>query len=109
MSELAIATVAVMTFQLIAHSAFAGVTACLISESKLFAPIRNYLQWDVLYCPICLGFWLAAPALLEHGFHQYFLVVGLSNVWMLIILKVYRELDLTADEAEDETPEKESE
>jgi hypothetical protein len=83
----------------IQHAALVGVLACLISESQIMAPIRNRLGWDVLYCPICLGFWIASPELV-HGPWHYFLVVALSNVWMLVILKVYEALDATATETE---------
>jgi len=75
-------------------SATVGVVACLISESKIAAPVRNYLGWQLLFCPICLGFWLAIPALVVSPLF-YFAVVGFSNVWMLIILYTYEALDRT--------------
>lgn len=78
------------------QSAAVGVVACLISESTIMAPIRNRIGWYLLLCPICLGFWLAAPALLWGPLH-YFAVVGFSNLWMLIILKVYESLEATGD------------
>lgn len=74
------------------HSAAVAVIACLISESELAAPIREFLKWRVLYCPICLGIWLALP-LFWYGWGHYFLTVALSNLWMLVILKVYESLD----------------
>ena len=80
----------------IAHAAAVGVLACLISESNVAATLRNWLGWRVLYCPICLGFWLALPAFL-YGWLHYFLVVAISNVWMLVILKVYEALDTASD------------
>jgi len=78
------------------HAAAVGVLACLISESNIAAPVRDRLGWRVLYCPICLGFWLALPAFVYGPLH-YLFVVALSNVWMLIILKVYAELDAIGD------------
>jgi hypothetical protein len=79
------------------HAAAVGVLACLVSESRIAAPIRDRIGWSVLYCPICLGFWLALPVVLK-GILFYFTTVAISNVWMLVILKVYRELD---DSSED--------
>ena len=73
-----------------------AVLACLVSESKLWHPVREYLKFDILYCPICLGFWLAAPALWR-GMTAYLATVAFSNLWMLVILKVYKELDETSD------------
>lgn len=78
-------------------SAAVGVVACLISESEIMAPVRNRLGWSLLLCPICLGFWLAIPAL-WNGILFYFAVVGFSNVWMLIILKVYESLEATGED-----------
>ena len=80
------------------HAAAVGVIACLISESEVAATIRDKIGWKILYCPICLGFWLAAPVLL-HGPLHYLFVIALSNVWMLVILKVYAELDAIGDDA----------
>jgi len=78
------------------HAAAVGVLACLISESEIASTIRDRLQWRVLYCPICLGFWLALPSFWYGPLH-YLFIVGLSNVWMLVILKVYAELDAIGD------------
>jgi hypothetical protein len=80
----------------IQHAAAVGVLACLISESEIAAPIRDRLNWRVLFCPVCLGFWIALPAFL-YGVWHYFLVVGVSNIWMLIILKVYEALDAASE------------
>jgi hypothetical protein len=74
------------------YGAAVGVLSCLISESNIAAPIRRRLGWQLLYCPICLGFWVALPAV-TRGLIPYFATVAFSNVWMLVILKVYRELD----------------
>jgi hypothetical protein len=81
------------------HAAAVGVIACLISESEIVTPARDLLvKWSpgrfklLWHCPICLGFWLATP-LLKYGISHYFLVVAVSNVWMLIILKVYESLE----------------
>jgi len=79
------------------HAAAVGVIACLISESDIAATVRNKIGWRILYCPICLGFWLAAPTIICGPLH-YLFVVALSNVWMLVILKVYAELDAIGDE-----------
>jgi len=76
-----------------------AVLSCLFSESKLFHPVREFLNFDLLYCPICLGFWLAAPVL-YHGMTAYLATIACSNLWMLIILKVYRELDESTGEEE---------
>lgn len=80
----------------ITHAAAVAVIACLISESILLHKIRHYFNWYLLECPICLGFWLAAPALYYGVFH-YFLVIAFSNVWMLVILKVYEVLDASTN------------
>lgn len=81
-------------------SAAVGVLSCLISESAIMAPIRNRIGWSLLLCPICLGFWFALPALVLRGPLFYFAVVGFSNVWMLIILRVYESLELTGDDTD---------
>lgn len=60
------------------------------------APIRDKVGWSLLFCPICMGFWFAIPTL-KFGLLFYFFVVGLSNLWMLIILKVYESLEATGD------------
>ena len=80
-----------------------AVISCLISESKLWHPIRQYLNFDLLYCPICLGFWIAAPVL-YHGMIPYLATIAFSNLWMLVILKTYRELDELGEEDEPTTP-----
>jgi hypothetical protein len=80
------------TASVLMHSAAVGVIACLISESEVAAPLRDRFKWRVLLCPVCLGFWLATPAL-GHGPLYYLLVVGASNAWMLVILKVYESLE----------------
>lgn len=77
-------------------SATVGVLSCLISESAIMAPIRDKVGWSLLFCPICMGFWFAIPTL-RFGLLFYFFVVGLSNLWMLIILKVYESLEATGD------------
>jgi len=82
-----------------AMSAAVAVIACLISESEIAAPIRKLFNWRVLYCPICLGIWLALPAF-NYGWAHYFKVVAISNVWMLVILKVYESLDVAAAASE---------
>jgi hypothetical protein len=82
---------------ILAHAATVGVLACLISESNIAAPLRKWLDWRVLYCPICLGFWLALPTL-WFGPWYYFLVVAVSNAWMLLILKTYEALDAASNE-----------
>ena len=86
------------------YGAVVGVVACLISESKAFSPVRELLNFDLLYCPICLGFWIAIPILLRDGWLAYFSTVALSNLWMLVILKVYRELDSIGEDDEPQTP-----
>lgn len=76
----------------IIHAAAVAVIACLISESAILAPIRERLNYSLFFCPICLGFWLTLP-FFYYGFFHYFLVVAMSNVWMLITLKVYESLE----------------
>jgi len=78
--------------ELLAQAATVGILATLISESKLFAKLRDWIYWDLFYCPICLSFWIGAPYL-YYGFQHYFLVLALANCWMLVVLKLYRELD----------------
>jgi hypothetical protein len=87
-----------LILQSIYYSAFVGVVACLISESKILEPIRERLSFSLFYCPICLGFWLALPFLFWFGLFFYFSVVGFSNAWMLLILKTYEALDKTYEE-----------
>jgi hypothetical protein len=74
------------------HAALVGVISCLISESVIFSPIRDRLGYTLLFCPICLGFWIALP-FMYFGMLHYFAVVAFSNLWMLIILKVYESLE----------------
>lgn len=73
-------------------SSFVGVVACLISESIIAEPIRRLVKGSLVYCPICLSFWLALPALFG-GLNAYFLTVGFSNIWMLLTLKVYESIE----------------
>ena len=80
------------------HAAAVGVIACLISESAIMATARDKLGWRILYCPLCLGFWLALPLFVYGGLLHYLFVIALSNVWMLVILKVYAELDAIGDD-----------
>jgi len=92
------------------HAAVVGVLACFVSESNLAAPIRNGIgklpkNWftrnleSLVYCPICLAFWIAL-SVLPDGILFYFTTVAISNVWMLVILKVYRELDEAAEDTD---------
>jgi hypothetical protein len=84
-------------------SAAVGVLSCLVSESTLFAPVRKkFKDFHLIFCPICMGFWFAIPALWI-GPLFYFAVVAFSNVWMLVILHTYEALDRTYNETE-ETP-----
>lgn len=82
-----------LIFTYLLYGAAVGVISCLISESNIAAPIRDLIGWEVLYCPICFGVWLALPVLFLQGFLAYTGTIAFSNMWMLIILKVYRELD----------------
>lgn len=48
-----------------------GVAALAISDGGLFRPLRNRLDWELLRCPLCLGFWAcgalwAAQGLPDH-------------------------------------------
>jgi hypothetical protein len=83
-------------FELLEHAATVAILSTFISESKLLSPIRNKLNFDLLYCPICLSFWVGAIYLYS-GIGHYFLTLAIANVFMLIVLKVYRELDEASD------------
>jgi hypothetical protein len=87
-------------------SAAVGVLSCLISESTLFAPIRRRLiNFHLIFCPICMAFWFAIPALVLVGPLFYFAVVAFSNAWILLILHTYEALDRKFDDDENqETP-----
>lgn len=78
--------------ELIKYAAAIAVVATLVSESAILSPIRDRLGYSLLFCPICLGFWLGLPALLN-GFLFYLAAVGMSHLFMLITLRVYAELD----------------
>lgn len=77
---------------LLAHAAFVAVVSTLVSESMLMSPIRDKCDTYFVNCPICMGIWLALP-FMWFGFFYYFLVVAVSNLWMLIILKLYDALE----------------
>lgn len=77
---------------LLAQSACVAVLATLISESILLAKVRDRFDTYLVNCPICLGFWFALPTF-YFGFTHYFLVVAMSNAWMLVIVKLYNELE----------------
>ena len=76
----------------LAQAACVAVIATLVSESMIMSPIRDYVDTYFVHCPICMGIWLALP-FAWNGFLHYFLVVATSNLWMLIILKLYNELE----------------
>lgn len=78
--------------ELIKYAAAIAVVATLISESVILAPVRERLAWRLLYCPVCLGFWLGLPIVFISPL-TYLASVGLSHVFMLITLRVYSELD----------------
>lgn len=75
--------------ELITVSAAVAVLSMLITVSALFEPVRATLPTfnGLFYCPICLGFWIAIPY--STSFNEYLLIVALSNVWMLVIAKLY--------------------
>jgi hypothetical protein len=83
---------------LLCISAAVGVVACLISESNLFGPIREYISHPLVYCPICLSFWLAMPSVLW-DWRAYFLVIATSNLHILLILYIYESLDRANEDA----------
>ena len=71
------------------YSACVAVLAMLITKSVLFARPRDLCpDWVPCSCPICLGFWIAMPAMCD-GPIFYLTIVGLSNLWMLAIAKLY--------------------
>lgn len=76
----------------LAQAACVAVIATLVSESMVMSPIRDYIDTYFVHCPVCMGIWLAMP-FAWYGFFHYFLVVAVSNLWMLIILKLYNELE----------------
>ena len=36
-----------------------GLTQIVV-YSSIFAPVRDYVDWEVLKCPMCFGFWAGA-------------------------------------------------
>jgi hypothetical protein len=85
-------------------SAAVGVISCLISESTLFSPIRErFKNYHLIFCPICMGFWIALPAMMVGGPLMYFAVVGFSNAWMLLILHTYEALDRKFEETDEDS------
>jgi len=73
---------------LIETSAALAAITMLLSRSKLFGPVRNRLpSWLPIHCPVCLSFWAAAPYLFP--IMDYFTLVTFTNVWMLLIAKLY--------------------
>lgn len=77
---------------LLAQAAFVAVVSTLVSESMIMSRFRDYCDTYLVNCPICMAFWLALP-FMWFGFLHYFLVVAVANAWMLVILKVYTELE----------------
>ena len=77
---------------LLAHAAFVAVLSTLVSESVLFTKVRDMFDWYLISCPVCLAFWFAAPFILN-GFFYYFLVIAVSYCFMLVIMKLYSELE----------------
>jgi len=75
-----------------AQAAFVAVVATLVSESFLMSRFRDYCDTYLVNCPVCMAFWLALP-FMYYGFLHYFLVIATANLWMLVILKVYAELE----------------
>lgn len=86
----------------ITHAAVVAILATLISESVLLSKIRKRLGFDLLYCPICLSFWLASPYIITDGLYHYFLTLAFANVWMLVVLRVYAELDAASGDDDEE-------
>jgi hypothetical protein len=78
--------------ELAAQAAFVAVVATFVSESFLMSRFRDYCDTYLVNCPVCMAFWLSIP-FVYYGFLHYFLVVAASNAWMLVILKVYAELE----------------
>jgi len=75
-----------------AQAAFVAVIATLVSESFIMSRFRDYCDMYIVSCPVCMAFWLALP-FMYYGFLHYFLVIATANLWMLVILKVYAELE----------------
>lgn len=82
--------------EIIKQAAAVAVLATLLSESTLTTPLRDWLfrktKSVLWFCPVCLGFWIATPALYWGPLH-YLTVVGVSHLFMLVTLHVYAELD----------------
>lgn len=76
----------------LAQAACVAVISTLVSESMVMSRFRDSIDTYFVHCPICMGIWLALPCLWFGPLH-YFLVVATSNLWMLIILKLYNELE----------------
>jgi hypothetical protein len=79
--------------ELVKYAAAIAVVATLISESAILAPVRERLGLRLLYCPVCLGFWLGLPIVFTDDSLTYLASVCVSHVFMLITLRVYAELD----------------
>lgn len=75
-----------------AQAAFVAVVATFVSESFLMSPFRDSVDTYLVNCPVCMAFWLALP-FMWFGVLHYFLVIAVANAWMLVILKVYNELE----------------
>lgn len=77
---------------LLAHAAFVAVMSTLLSESVLFTKVRDRIDFYLISCPICLAMWFATP-FFYFGFFYYFLVVAVSYCFMLVIMKLYNEVE----------------
>lgn len=82
--------------EIVKQAAAVAVLATLLSESTIATSLREWLHkrmaWQLWYCPICLGFWIALPTIYFGPIH-YLTVVGVSHLFMLVTLKVYEILD----------------
>jgi hypothetical protein len=78
--------------EVLSQAAFVAICATFISESMIMSRFREKCDMYLVSCPICMGFWLALP-FIYYGFLHYFLVVATSNLWMLVVLKLYSELE----------------
>ena len=87
-------------YLLLILSAAVASLSMLIAKSKLFVPVREFFDLDLLHCPLCLAFWIAAPFIYmqyDYDWYRmavlYFAVTTLADAWMLVIAKLYLALD----------------
>lgn len=82
-----------MPLEYIEASAAIATLTMLLSRARITAPIRNKLpDWTPIHCPVCLSFWIAAPAM-YWGPVAYLATITFSNLFMFGIAKLYLAID----------------